>query len=403
MLNMNDTKESSFKSKDFIIKKIDTSSQGVLSASPKSRMGNIDIGLDLLTNKDKTKPLVDNNNNNNNTIEGFDLNQLNNQDIRQEEDIDNRDLLSQTKSINSRLELESNIDKFSLGTRSTSSTIVSKLENINLHEDINFPHVVRDDIPDTVYKSQDTFRPPTNLEQERIEKEDILLKLEKLNKLGISTKKFNLSSNLDEMRFEYNRVKSERETVMSVKFQKKMLMACITGIEFLNGKFDPFDIKLDGWSESVHENVDDYSEVLEELHEKYKDRASMAPELKLLFMIGGSGFMFHLTNTMFKSQLPGVGDIMKQNPQLMKQFASAAMGSMAENATTNMFKEQPQSLPVNSQQQYEVNRNNNSNNNNPSQKKKIQEPTGVDEILQELNLNGSNNNLQYRNTDINLG
>ena len=28
-------------------------------------------------------------------------------------------------------------------------------------------------------------------------------------------------------------------------------MAIITGAEFLNNKFDPFDIKLDGWSESV--------------------------------------------------------------------------------------------------------------------------------------------------------
>ena len=36
-----------------------------------------------------------------------------------------------------------------------------------------------------------------------------------------------------------------------------MLMACITGIEFLNNKFDPFDIKLDGWSEQIHENIDD--------------------------------------------------------------------------------------------------------------------------------------------------
>ena len=26
------------------------------------------------------------------------------------------------------------------------------------------------------------------------------------------------------------------------------MMAAITGLEFLNSKFDPFDIKLDGWS-----------------------------------------------------------------------------------------------------------------------------------------------------------
>ena len=33
----------------------------------------------------------------------------------------------------------------------------------------------------------------------------------------------------------------------------------------LNSKFDPFDIKLDGWSEAVNENLDDYDDVFGEL------------------------------------------------------------------------------------------------------------------------------------------
>ena len=59
------------------------------------------------------------------------------------------------------------------------------------------------------------------------------------------------------------------------------MMACCSGIEFLNNRFDPFDLKLDGWSESVHENVNDYNEVFEELHEKYKTKAQISPELRL--------------------------------------------------------------------------------------------------------------------------
>ena len=98
------------------------------------------------------------------------------------------------------------------------------------------------------------------------------------------------------------------------------------------------DLKLDGWSESVHENVHDYDDVFEELHEKYKGKAQMAPKLKLLLMLGGSGFMFHLTNTMFKSSLPGMGDILKQNPDLMNQFTKAtvnAMGQSNQDSLTN--------------------------------------------------------------------
>ena len=104
-------------------------------------------------------------------------------------------------------------------------------------------------------------------------------------------------------------IKSQR-CDQSVKFQRKMLVAFITAIEFLNNKFDNLDLKLDGWSESIHENINDYDDVFEELHEKYKGSSQMAPELKLLLMVGGSGFMFHLTNTMFKSSLPG--DVMRQ-------------------------------------------------------------------------------------------
>jgi hypothetical protein len=116
-----------------------------------------------------------------------------------------------------------------------------------------------------------------------------------------------------------------------VKFQGKMLLACITGIEFLNNKFDPFDLKLDGWSEQMNENLGEYDEIFAELHEKYKSKAKMSPELKLLFQLGGSAIMLHMTNTMFKSALPGMDDIMRQNPELMQQFTQAAVSSMSNN------------------------------------------------------------------------
>jgi hypothetical protein len=107
-----------------------------------------------------------------------------------------------------------------------------------------------------------------------------------------------------------------------------MLMAAVTGLEFLNNRFDPFDFKLDGWSEQVNENIDDYDEIFGELHEKYSSKAKMAPELKLLFQLSGSAIMLHMTNTMFKSSMPGMDDIMRQNPELMQQFTQAAVNQM---------------------------------------------------------------------------
>ena len=63
---------------------------------------------------------------------------------------------------------------------------------------------------------------------------------------------------------------------------------------------------------------------------KYRSKAKIAPELKLLFQLAGSGIMIHMTNTMFKSSIPGMDDIMKQNPELMQQFTKAAVNSMGD-------------------------------------------------------------------------
>ena len=164
------------------------------------------------------------------------------------------------------------------------------------------------------------------------EKIDILYQFRKLENQGIkTTMNYNMNSHLDDMRNEYLKLKKQREVENSIKFQRKVMMATITGVEFMNNKFDPFSIHLDGWSESVNENIYDFDEVFEELYEKYGGSSEIAPEIKLLMLLGGSAFMFHLTNTMFKTTVPGMGDIMKDNPELMKQFASAAMGNVMGN------------------------------------------------------------------------
>ena len=181
------------------------------------------------------------------------------------------------------------------------------------------------------------------------EKFSYLRKLEALEKKGVDlSKKYTMESPLAEMQGEYETIMDEKTKQNSVKFQGNMLMAVINGIEFLNNRFDPFDIKLDGWSEQVNENVTDYDEIFGELHEKYKSKATMAPELKLLFQLGGSAMMVHMTNTMFKSAMPGMDDILRQNPDLMRSFQNAAVNSMAQTSPgfsgfmSNMMNPEPQ-------------------------------------------------------------
>ena len=181
--------------------------------------------------------------------------------------------------------------------------------------------------------AQSTSQQPTMTKEELLrEKLKYLRKLESLEKKGVElTKKYTMDDSLLEMQCEYEMIMDEKSKQNSVKFQGNMLMACINGIEFLNSRFDPFDIKLDGWGEQLNENINDYDDIFGELHDKYKSKASLAPELKLLFQLGGSAMMVHMTNTLFKTSMPGMDDILRQNPDLMKSFQSAAMNSMGQS------------------------------------------------------------------------
>lgn len=163
-------------------------------------------------------------------------------------------------------------------------------------------------------------------------KQEYLVKLLALEKKGVNlTKSYSLKSSLEELEFEYNTQHKAMEMEASVHFQQKILMAAVTGMEFLNKKFDPIGAKLDGWSESVMDNINDYEEIFQKLHEKYSQKTSMPPELQLLVTLVGSGFMFHLTNSLFKSSLPGLGDVLKTNPDIMGNIMGA-MGKAMNNA-----------------------------------------------------------------------
>lgn len=171
-------------------------------------------------------------------------------------------------------------------------------------------------------------------------KKELLYQFERLEKKGMKLpKKFTLASNLEEMKMEYERLKRDKEIDASVKLQRRVMMAAVSGIEWVNGKFDPIGAKLDGWSDSLYENIDDYDDIFEELHDKYKGKAKIAPELKMLMMLGGSAFMHHMTHSMFKSQLPGLDDILKQNPELAKNLAAATSQHMAnqQQSAGNLF------------------------------------------------------------------
>ena len=183
------------------------------------------------------------------------------------------------------------------------------------------------------------------------EKREIIYQLDRLEAKGFKIPfKFNMNSDLEEMRTEYNRLIREKELDGSVRFQQKMLMAFISGTEYMNSRYDPFAIKLDGWSEQVNENINDYDDIFEELHYKYKATGKkMAPEVRLFIALSGSAFMFHLTSRMFKEQpMPNVENVLKSDPELMKQFQQAAAKQYMMGGGNNYPPSSPaQNIPMN--------------------------------------------------------
>ena len=170
----------------------------------------------------------------------------------------------------------------------------------------------------------------TSVEEERL---DLLNKLERLSKKGHAVnRKLNAYSPIEDVRAEIKRVTYSIEVEQGVKFARKMLVACTTGLEFLNTRFNPFELQLEGWSNSVHENLEDYDGVFEELIVKYRSSMKVAPELKLILMLSGSAMMYHLTNSMFKAAIPDIGQVVKQNPDLVKNMMAAVQNTAANNA-----------------------------------------------------------------------
>lgn len=184
---------------------------------------------------------------------------------------------------------------------------------------------------------EDHLKPSDGFASIEEEKQDLLYKFHRIESKGFKlSKKFNMYSDIKEMRAEFQKIKKDSETNSSVKFSRKMLMAVVSASEFLNKRYDPFGANLDGWSETVMENVNDgdYDNIFEKLHDKYSGKVNTPPEMELMLSLAGSAVMFHMTSTMFKG-IPSVGDMAKNNPEMMNNIMKAmndTMKSQAERA-----------------------------------------------------------------------
>jgi len=157
--------------------------------------------------------------------------------------------------------------------------------------------------------------------------------LDKLNELVAKNQyKINghlsMESTFDEIEDEYETALEAKRKRDSVQMQAMWMKSALGTIEYWNGILDPFDINLDGWTDAVWDDIETYEDIFGQLYERYKG-GSIAPELKLLIKLGISASTCHMMNKTIQ-RVPGMGDLFRDNPDLMRAYNDAAVKSMSK-------------------------------------------------------------------------
>jgi hypothetical protein len=150
-----------------------------------------------------------------------------------------------------------------------------------------------------------------------------------------SSRAFAMSDDYEDIKNEFERIKSHYDRKSAVKIYGKYLVTTVSMIEYGNKAInDPFGIDLEGWSAHVAREIDEYDDIFEELYIKWQGEGNLPPELRLLFMVVSSGFTHCIARAAVNkasAAIPGFGDVMSANPELQRQYEVASNRMVKSN------------------------------------------------------------------------
>ena len=182
------------------------------------------------------------------------------------------------------------------------------------------------------------------------EKYDLLRKFERLGKMGVPMRKrFTIDSPLDEMKLELEFIRREKSMDSTIKQFSEWFVTGMSAAEW-GSKNVPmvkaFGLQLDGLSEAAQMNVVDLEDDFEELYDLYGENMKMHPLVRIPLRVCMMVYMVHLTNQMAqKAPIPNIQDIMRQNPDIARQLAGAAMQNQAQQMRNTASVPPPQQAP----------------------------------------------------------
>ena len=148
------------------------------------------------------------------------------------------------------------------------------------------------------YAEREEFAKKKREEEIKQEKFVLLTRISSLSKKGVvARKKFKMEDPIDDIRFECYRMTREKNAQKAIKNMQQMLVSAATFVEFANMMFNPFNLKLQGFSKNMLLTVSDYDDSLEEIHHKWSGKTSIGPEIMVLFSFVTSAIFHHAGNT----------------------------------------------------------------------------------------------------------
>jgi hypothetical protein len=174
-------------------------------------------------------------------------------------------------------------------------------------------------------------------EHSQRKKYEILRKFDRLAKMGVPLRKrFTMDSTLEEMEMELEFIRKEKDMDRTVQQFSEWFVTGMGGLEWSSKNValvKAFGLKLDGLSEAAQMKVGDMEEDFEELYDLYGDKLRMHPLVRIPIRTCMMVYMVHLTNEMVaKSPIPNIDTILKTNPDIARQLATAAMQSQGRQA-----------------------------------------------------------------------
>ncbi len=114
-------------------------------------------------------------------------------------------------------------------------------------------------------------------------KMEILRKLNDLAARGVPIPEdLSMKTHVDDLEYHLTTLERKIGLQSSLKFQKRLLMAAVSGLEFLNREYGDYTgLHLDGWSNQVYATLPEYDGVMERLWEKYRNKVQAPPELEV--------------------------------------------------------------------------------------------------------------------------